>query len=155
MARKLTLKQEAFFQAYIETGCGAKAYRRAYAAKNMSPQSVWNEANKLLNHPEVARRVQNHREKNQQRHDVTIDSLTSMAKEAYEHAQKDEKGASAMVSALMAIGKLHGLIVDKKQVTSKNEKADLTDAELAAIATASGLGTPKPEEREERPDIVH
>lgn len=155
MARELTEKQKAFAIAYIETGNSVEAYRRAYDVKKMSSNAIGVETHKLLNDPRITLFLQEKRQKSQQRHDVTVESLTLMAKEAYEKAQKDEKGAPAMVQAAAFMGKLHGLIIDKTQKVAKNEKADLSDAELAAIAKPSGNGTSQPEEVEERPSIVH
>lgn len=37
----LTIKQEAFCQAYIETGNASEAYRTAYAADKMKPEAVF------------------------------------------------------------------------------------------------------------------
>ncbi len=39
----------------------------------------------------------------------------------------------------MGIAKLHGLIVDKQEVTKKNEPSDMTDKELEAIAKGKPL----------------
>jgi len=36
----LTIKQEAFCQAYIEKGNASEAYRMAYAADKMKPETV-------------------------------------------------------------------------------------------------------------------
>lgn len=43
----LTIKQEAFCQAYIETGNASEAYRTAYAADKMKPEAVHVQACKL------------------------------------------------------------------------------------------------------------
>ena len=39
-AQTLTLKQQTFVQAYIETGNGCEAYRRAYVAQRMSAKAI-------------------------------------------------------------------------------------------------------------------
>lgn len=54
MTRRLTAKQEAFAFAYIQTGNASEAYRRAYDAQNMSPDSIKIEASRLLGRPHVA-----------------------------------------------------------------------------------------------------
>lgn len=56
-----------------------------------------------------------------------------MLDDAYQQAIKLGQ-ASAAVSAVMAIAKLHGLVVDKSEVTKKRDAADISDAELLAIA---------------------
>lgn len=51
---------------------------------------------------------------------VTIEALTSELEEARLHALKDEKGASAAVSAIMGMAKLHGLLIDKQDHSSND-----------------------------------
>ena len=67
---------------------------------------------KLLKHAKVALRVEQLQERIQQRHDVTIDSLTRELEEDREGAR--EAGQySAAIAAVMGKAKLHGLIIDK------------------------------------------
>ena len=47
---KLTIKQEAFARAYVETGNASEAYRRAYNAENMKQESIAVRACELLAH---------------------------------------------------------------------------------------------------------
>lgn len=51
----LTIKQEAFCQAYIETGNASEAYRTAYAADKMKPEAVHVQACKLQDNPKDKR----------------------------------------------------------------------------------------------------
>jgi phage terminase small subunit len=51
MARKLTEKQEAFRQAYMETGNGRQAYKLAYDAQGMSDKAIDKEVRALLKNP--------------------------------------------------------------------------------------------------------
>lgn len=53
----LTPKQEAFCQAYIETGNASEAYRTAYAADRMKPEAVHVQASKLQDNPKIALRL--------------------------------------------------------------------------------------------------
>jgi hypothetical protein len=53
----LTPKQEAFAQAIADGMTQADAYRAAYDAENMVPTSVYVEASKLIDNPNVAQRV--------------------------------------------------------------------------------------------------
>jgi phage terminase small subunit len=53
----LTVKQEAFVVAYMESGNASRAYREVYDAENMKPGTVWTEACLLLQNPKVAKRV--------------------------------------------------------------------------------------------------
>ena len=54
---KLTIKQEAFCQAYIETGNASEAYRQSYSTKNMKDASVHRAAKELMDNPKVAPRI--------------------------------------------------------------------------------------------------
>ena len=51
---KLTIKQEAFARAYVETGNVSEAYRRAYNAENMKQESIAVRACELLAHSKVS-----------------------------------------------------------------------------------------------------
>lgn len=53
----LTTKQEAFAQAIADGMSQADAYRTAYDAENMADTSVYVEASKLIDNPNVAQRV--------------------------------------------------------------------------------------------------
>ena len=53
----MTPKRKRFARAVIEGTNPSEAYRAAYSTDGMSSKSVWNEANKLMNDPEVSRMV--------------------------------------------------------------------------------------------------
>ena len=112
MADKLTPKQEAFVLAYIETGNASEAYRRAYNAENMSEKVIHNKASDLLKRGDIRVRIEALQKHHQQRHAVTVDSLTNKLIEDRELAHKNEQ-ASAAIAATMGKAKLHGLLKDK------------------------------------------
>lgn len=119
-ATKLTNKQEAACQAYIECGGNqSEAYRRSYAAENMKPEVVWVEACKLFAIHKVAIRVLELQAVHAKRHNVTVDSITRELDEAREMA-REERQPAAMTGASSVKAKLHGLITDKKELTGKN-----------------------------------
>lgn len=61
--KPLTLKQEKFCQYYVDIeGNASEAYRMAYNASKMKPESIWTEASLLLSNPKVARRINGIRE---------------------------------------------------------------------------------------------
>jgi phage terminase small subunit len=72
---KLTVKQEAFAKAYIETGNASEAYRRAYNAKNFSENALAVQASKTLKHPKVALRIAELQASHQKRHEITVDRI--------------------------------------------------------------------------------
>jgi phage terminase small subunit len=133
----VTPKQEAFARAYVETSNASEAYRRSYNIGSMSQRAVEVEASKLLKHPEVTLRLEQLQRKAQKRHEITLDTITEMLKADRELARQNGQPAAA-VSAAMGLAKIHGLIVDKAELTHKTSVEDLSDAELADIARASG-----------------
>lgn len=54
----LTPKQERFCLAYLETGNASEAYRRAYDAENMKPETINKRASELLDNREIAGRLE-------------------------------------------------------------------------------------------------
>ncbi|EAZ1160299.1 hypothetical protein SedNR2807_31800 [Citrobacter sedlakii] len=106
----LTLKQEAFCQAYIETGNASEAYRKAYNAERMKPEVVNVKAAELLNNGKITVRVDELRGEHRQRHNLTVDDLIEELEEARQAAlQAETPQSSAAVGATMGKAKLLGL----------------------------------------------
>jgi len=136
---KLTDKQEGACLVFIETGNKSKAYRANYDCDESKPETIWNEAYLLFNNPDVAKRVDELRAEHAERHNVTIDSLTLEFEQATNIAAESNQ-ASAMVAAITAKAKVHGLITDKTQHKGAIGFVDLsnkTDEELQAILNES------------------
>ena len=112
----LTPKQDKFARLYFEEGHASNAYRAAYNVENMTDKSVYEKSSELLANGKIAARLSELADRAAKRHDVTVDSLIAELEEAREKAEKDDKGAGAMVQATMGKGKLAGLIVDKQKV---------------------------------------
>lgn len=109
----LTVKREAFCIAYIENGGdGAKAYRSAFNAENMKPETVWNEASKLLASPKVAARVAELRAGVVERHAITVDDILAQIDEDRDFARQLEQAAPA-ISATTLKAKILGMLTDK------------------------------------------
>ncbi len=135
MTGELTLKQEQFCQSYIETGNASEAYRRAYNAENMKAETINVKASELLSNGKVAVRVDYLQEQHRKRHNVTVDTLTVELDEALKLAN-DTKNPSAAVSAIVAKAKLHGLLIEKRQIEAIGRPRDakrLTDKELEEV----------------------
>jgi tRNA A-37 threonylcarbamoyl transferase component Bud32 len=136
----MTPKQEAFARAYVETGNASEAYRQCYSAEKMSAQVVNNEASKLLQHHGVTVRVQELQAAAQKRTAITVDYITDMLVRAAKKAEAEAKGASALVSAAMGLGKLHGHITEKREIKHVSGVEDLNDDELANLARSGSRG---------------
>lgn len=145
--------QEAFACAYVELGNASEAYRKAGYSTIQSEKSLHENASKLL--AKVMPRVKQLQEAHQKRHVITVDKLTEWLELALEKAMAEPKGASAAVSAVLGIGKLHGLVVDKKEVTRKRDAADLSLDELYAIAGMGGARDHQAQAGTAEPDSVH
>lgn len=138
---KLTAKQEAFCLAYIETNNASEAYRRAYDAGKMKPESVNESASRLLADVKISSRVAELRKPIMQRHNVTVDSLVLELEEARQVALSAETPqSSAAVAATMGKAKLCGLDKQVIDLMSSDgsmtpKAAELTDDQLMRIAS--------------------
>ena len=114
---KLTLKQEAFCQAYIETGNASEAYRKAFDASRMKPETVNRSAFDLLQNPKITARLEEIRAEHAKRHEITVDTLLDELEEARQLA-RDTINPAAMVAATMGKSKITGF--DKKVLQHQN-----------------------------------
>ena len=115
MPSELTIKQENFCLAYIETGNASEAYRQAYNAERMKPEAIHVAACKLLALPKIALRIEVLRAAHAERHDVTVDTIRTMLDADRKLAIKLQK-PSAAISATMGLARLYGLLKDKLEV---------------------------------------
>ncbi len=56
-SNNLTIKQEAFCQAYVKSGDASKSYREVYSTSKMKEKSIWEISSKLLKNIKVATRL--------------------------------------------------------------------------------------------------
>ena len=75
MISGLTPKQERFAQKYIETGNASEAYRLAYDAKEMKPETINRAAKELIDNPKITARVAQLEDLQLKRHQVTADRV--------------------------------------------------------------------------------
>ncbi len=126
----MTPKQEAFCLAYIETGNASEAYRRAYNAENMKPETVNRKAKDLLDNGKITARLAELREPILERHGDTVDSLLEELESARARALAVDR-PSAAVSATMGKARLLGL--DRQQLdVTVDFKVGLADKLKAA-----------------------
>ncbi|RWF78998.1 MAG: terminase small subunit [Mesorhizobium sp.] len=136
----LTAKQEAFAVAYVETGNGSKAYRQSHdVGADTKPETVWSNASRLLADSKVAARVKELQAEARELLMVSVGTLTDELELARTKAMAEPKGASAAVSATLGKAKLHGLLVDKAEVTGKDGKDLMPDHSPRKLAKAVAL----------------
>jgi phage terminase small subunit len=117
-ADTLTPKQERFSALYVETGNASEAYRQAYDSSGMKPETINRKAFDLLQNGKITARVDQLRADAAKRHEITVDTLTLELEEARNLA-KEQGTAAAMVSATLGKAKLHGLLIDKGEISGK------------------------------------
>jgi phage terminase small subunit len=137
---KLDPVREKFARYYVEIGNASEAYRKANPkALKWKPEVVHVKAAQIKADDRVRIRIDEIRADARKRNEINLDTVTQMLKEDRELARQLEQ-TSAAVSAAMGIAKLHGLIVDKVKAEVRRDMADMTDEELAAIATGRSSG---------------
>lgn len=135
---KLTPKQEAFCRAYVEAGSASEAYRQAYPkARAWKPETVHKRASELLAHREVMGRVEALQAAARERHEITLDSLTSQAQSAYALA-RDKGRPGDMIRAIDTLARLHGLNQPTKIApTSPDGSEEYQGGGMAALLRAA------------------
>jgi phage terminase small subunit len=140
----LTIKQEAFSRAYVETGNATASYRRAYDAENMKEDTINKRAAELLCNGRITGRIQALRDELAKRTIVTLESLTDELEEAIEMA-RDTRQAAIMIQGIQAKAKLHGMITEKVEqrqsfVVEVPPQDATTEDWLAAVAPETRAG---------------
>ena len=126
----MTPKQEHFARLYVETGNASEAYRQAYNAENMKPETVTNEAYKLLQSPDISAMVDDLKVEARQRHRVTVDDLLHELEQARAAAlAAPTPQSSAAVSATMGKAKMLGLLVDRAEIKAEAETSQVKQEE--------------------------
>ena len=121
----LTQKQENFCLKYVETGNASEAYRFAYNAENMKPESVQVSACRLLDKANVKLRVRELKAEHAERHRITVDDLIAELEEARIAALAAETvQSSAAVGATMGKAKLLGL--DKQIIDHQSSDGSMS-----------------------------
>jgi phage terminase small subunit len=138
----LTAKQEAFCQAVVSGMTQADAYRAAYNAGNMKPETVQSKACLLMADGKVRARVDEIRAPVVEKVQYGLEQAMQEAAEAFLVAKGKENGG-AMVAAVNLRAKLNGLLVDRSEIRT-GPLDGIEHAELkalnAAIAAVAGFG---------------
>ena len=136
----MTPKQEQFARLYVETGNASEAYRQAYNTDNMKPETVTNEAYKLLQNPDISAMVDGLKEEARQRHAVTVGDLLHELEQARAAAlAAPTPQSSAAVSATMGKAKMLGLLVDKAEIKAEAEISQVKQEEYTPPLTGDEM----------------
>ena len=114
--------REAFCQEYRKHGNQSEAFRTANPkSRNWKPETVHVKACNMMAEDKVKVRLQHLQEQSAAKYEIIIEKLTKMTLDAYEMAMTDEVQApSAAVKASEFLGKLHGLVVEKRELAGKD-----------------------------------
>lgn len=117
--------REAFCHAYRKHGNRSEAFRTANPkSRKWKPETVHVKACLMMAEGKVQERLKELQERSAEKHEITIDKLTKMTLDAYDLAMQDEVQApAAAVKASEFLGKLHGLVVEKRELTGKDGAA--------------------------------
>jgi phage terminase small subunit len=123
----LTIKQETFARAVAETGSLTAAYRQAFDAKNMKPETVHNRAYVLSNRSEVRARVKELMAEKQTKEQWDRDRAHSFVRERLVLESTEAKDARDRLKAVELLGQLaeFDLFASKKShVTVRRDQKD-------------------------------
>lgn len=121
---KLTPKQEKFAQVYVETSNASEAYRQAYNASKMKPETITRKAFDLMQDGNVTARLKEIREELAKASQIGLKDLLEELEQARQAALGCESPqSSAAVAATMGKAKLLGL--DKQVVEHSNPDGSL------------------------------
>lgn len=138
--KDMTPKQEQFARLYVETGNASEAYRQIYNTDNMKPETVTNEAYKLLQNPDITAMVDGLKEEARQRHAVTVGDLLHELEQARAAAlAAPTPQSSAAVSATMGKAKMLGLLVDKAEIKAEAEISQVKQEEYTPPLTGDEM----------------
>ena len=138
----LTSKQKRFVEYYLGNGENAtKAYKQAgYKAKNDNVASP--EASKLLQNPKVSQAIMREKAgelakqaKRARKADIDQDWLVTQYIDTIELAKQD-KQYNVMKSSIDSIGKLLGLMVDRKELAVSGEVSHLASLDTTTLMNA-------------------
>lgn len=133
----LTFKQEQFCLAYLESGNASEAYRRAYDAQNMKPETVNKRASELLGKGEIAGRVAELREPVVRAAKMSLETHLE-ALRALRDKAADAGQYGAAIAAETNRGKAAGLYTEKHELTGANGGPVQTVTRIELVALTEG-----------------
>ena len=130
MSAHLTAKQNAFAVSLVDSLPASEAYRQAYDADGMKPESVWVESCRLATNPKVALRVSELRAEQEEERRMLRLSHAEAVLERLEHEALEAKTDSTRVRALELIGRHLGMFTDKVEITTQERSVEMIEQEI-------------------------
>ena len=116
----LTIKQENFCLAYIETNNASEAYRRSFNAEKMKPVTINKRASEFINRRDIAGRIQELRKPAIEAAQITLEDHLNALKKLRDDAAMVNQ-FSAAITAEVHRGKASGFYMDKSKLGSDKE----------------------------------
>ena len=106
----LAPRWDSFARHYVQNGGSqSEAYLKAHPkARKWKPVSVHVAASRAMADAKVQLRIEQLQQEARERHQITVDTITAMLKDDRELARQNAQ-ASAAISAVMGLAKVHGL----------------------------------------------
>ncbi len=130
----LTIKQENFCLAFIETGNASESYRRAYDAEKMSAKVINNRASELLANGGVAVRIAELRKPAVDAAQVSLETHLNDLKRLRDDAWASEKYGPA-IQAEISRGKASGHYIERVESGKPGDFDKLSDDDLEQYIT--------------------
>lgn len=111
----LTIKQENFCLAYIETNNASEAYRRSFNAENMKPVTITKRASEFINRGDIAGRIQELRKPAIDAVQFTLEEHLNALKKLRDDAAMANQ-FSAAITAEVNRGKASGFYIEKSKL---------------------------------------
>jgi phage terminase small subunit len=124
LPQNLSDKEQSFAAHYVQSGDALLAYKSSYKYASYSPDGVKKKALRLLQKPDIKAYIKSLQQRDEEYSSIEKNKLNKMLLRAYEKAADDKRGASAMISACLAIAKLNNL-ENTLENTQTNELSDL------------------------------
>jgi hypothetical protein len=135
----LTAKQEQFPLSIVEGKTQADAYRKAYDTSSMQDATVWNEASKLMRHPQVAARLETLKAEAEAARRVLLLDREEAILARLEHEALTAKTDSARIRALELLGRHAGMFTERVEVERVERSAAQIEADIRSRLERLGL----------------
>jgi len=139
---QITEKQRNFARAIVEQGLPlAQAYRLAYDSGKMSKRSLDAASSAEYRKPKVANYMDKLRVHTLKQYQVDRNCLTEYLVDALRHARVTQNTKETR-ETVMAIAKLHGLLIDKQELTASHKVQKMNDVTLDGAKLVFDIGEP-------------
>lgn len=137
MAKGLTPKQERFCLEYIKTGNASEAYRRAYDASRMKPETVRRRAKEMLKKGPITARIEELRKAAEDKAIASAKRIQRFWTEVMENTAEETKDR---LKASELLAKAKGMFVERREVTNHLALTEDQQAILEEIRKRADAG---------------